>query len=291
MNSKCTIVTFYFNLKNLEDTTTSTRSPSFYLENGKHTLQINNPMVIFCDSITKPLIQEIRDKLTDKPTIYIEKNINDYDHYKMNYLTIKENRSNIGSYQNNNTRSTASYLLVTSFKIHALKIAKDRNDFNSTHFIWMDFGCGHVVYKPVIEDVERVLLNPRPKITCLYIHYRSSKFLENMVDAVNNGICGIAGTFFSVEKSYIDKLYTTFQSIFYEMLSKQIGHNEEQVLTYIYDRYPELFTLYYGDYYSTICNYHQTIKDHYAVKEFFINNALNAGREDLANDALRSLSY
>lgn len=288
MNSKCTIVTFYFNLKNLEDTTITTRPPSFYLENGKHTLQINNPMVIFCDSITKPLIQEIREKLTDNPTIYIEKNITDYDHYKMNYSTIKENRINMGTYQSKDNRSTASYLLVTSFKIQALKIAKDRNDFNSTHFIWMDFGCGHVVYKPVIEDVERVLLNPRPKITCLYIHYRSPKFLENMVDAVNKGICGIAGTFFSVEKLYIDKLYTTFQSIFYEMLFKQVGHNEEQVLTYIYNRYPELFTLYYGDYYSTICNYHQTIKDQNAVKQFFINNTFNAGREDLANNALLS---
>jgi hypothetical protein len=288
MNSKCTIVTFYFNLKNLEDTNIATRPPSFYLDNGKHTLQINNPMVIFCDSVTKPLIQEIREKLTDSQTIYIEKNITDYDHYKMNYLTIKENRNNLGTYQSKDNRSTASYLLVTTFKIQALKIAKDRNDFNSTHFIWMDFGCGHVVYKPVIEDVERVLLNPRPKITCLYIHYRSPKFLENMIDAVNKGICGIAGTFFSVEKSYIDKLYTTFQSIFYEMLSKKIGHNEEQVLTYIYDRYPELFTLYYGDYYSTICNYHKTIRDQGAVKEFFINNALNANREDLANQALIS---
>jgi hypothetical protein len=283
-----TIVTFYFNLKNLEDTNIATRPPSFYLDNGKHTLQINNPMVIFCDSVTKPLIQEIREKFTDSQTIYIEKNINDYDHYKMNYLTIKENRNNLGTYQSKDNRSTASYLLVTTFKIHALKIAKDRNDFNSTHFIWMDFGCGHVVYKPVIEDVERVLLNPRPKITCLYIHYRSPKFLENMIDAVNNGICGIAGTFFSVETSYIDKLYTTFQNIFYEMLSKKIGHNEEQVLTYIYDRYPDLFTLYYGDYYSTICNYHKTIRDQDAVKQFFINNALNANREDLVNQALIS---
>lgn len=288
MNSKCTIVTFYFNLSNLEDSTMATRPLSFYLENGKHTLQINNPMVIFCDSITKPLIQEIREKLTDNQTIYIEKNITDYDHYKMNYSTIKENRINMGTYQSKDSRSTASYLLVTTFKIHALKIAKDQNYFNSTYFIWMDFGCGHVVYKPVIEDVERVILNPRPKITCLYIHYRSSTFLENMVDAVNNGICGIAGTFFSVEKSYVDKLYTTFQSIFYEMLFKQVGHNEEQVLTYIYNRYPELFTLYYGDYYSTICNYHQTIKDHNIVKEFFINNTLDAGREDLANNAILS---
>ena len=52
-----TIVTFYFNLKNLEDSTEITRDPSYYLEYGKHTLQINNPMVIFCDSVTKPLIQ------------------------------------------------------------------------------------------------------------------------------------------------------------------------------------------------------------------------------------------
>jgi hypothetical protein len=113
MNSKCTIVTFYFNLKNLEDTNTSTRPPSFYLDNGKHTLQINNPMVIFCDSVTKPLIQQIREELTKSPTIYIEKNIIEYDHYKMNYLTIKENRTSIGSYQDKNNRSTASYLSVS----------------------------------------------------------------------------------------------------------------------------------------------------------------------------------
>jgi hypothetical protein len=149
----------------------------------------------------------------------------------------------------------------------------------------MDFGCGHVVYKPVIDDVERVLINPKPKITCLYIHYRSSKFLENMVDAVNNGICGIAGTFFSVEKSYIDKLYTTFQSIFYEMLSKQIGHNEEQVLTYIYDRYPELFTLYYGDYYSVITNYHNPVRDWHTIRWCFIDQAIIYNRLDLAKDA------
>lgn len=129
MNSKCTIVTFYFNLSNLEDSTMATRPLSFYLENGKHTLQINNPMVIFCDSITKPLIQEIREKLTDNQTIYIEKNITDYDHYKMNYSTIKENRVNMGTYQSKDSRSTASYLLVTTFKIHALKIAKDQNYF------------------------------------------------------------------------------------------------------------------------------------------------------------------
>jgi hypothetical protein len=282
-----TIVTFYFNLKNLEDSTEITRDPSYYLQYGKHTLQINNPMVIFCDSVTKPLIQEIREELTNAPTIYIEKNIIEYDHYKMNYLTVKENRLSTGTYQDA-TRSTISYLLVTTFKVHALKIAKDRNDFNSTHYIWMDFGCGHVVYDTVKEDVEKVLLNLRPKITCLYIHYRSPEFLKNMTYAVNTGICGIAGTFFTVEKSYIDKFFTAWQNIFYEFLYNKVGHADEQVFTYVYDRHPELFTLYYGDYYSTICNYHKTIKDHDAVHEFFIKNARNVGRNDLVNDAIIS---
>jgi hypothetical protein len=284
-----TIVTFYFNLKNLEDSNHGTRDVSFYLENGKHTLQINNPMVIFCDDVTRPVIQKIREELTSAPTMYIEKNIDEYDHYWMNYSTIKKNRKDTRTYLDPTSRSTISYLLLCTFKIHALKIAKERNDFDSTHFIWMDFGCGHVVYRPVDVAVSRVLAAPRDKVACLYIHYRSRESLKDMESSVTRGICGIAGTFFSVETGYIDRLFTVMQTIFYEMLAKKIGHNDEQILTYAYDRYPELFSLYYGDYYSTISNYHTSIEDHASIKKLFIKPAIAAGRVDLAKQAINSM--
>jgi hypothetical protein len=74
-------------------------------------------------------------------------------------------------------------------------------------------------------------------------------------------------------------------SVFYEQLGKGVGHCEEQVLTQCYSRYPELFCLYYGDYYSAATNYHYIKRDYYAVKYYFIEKALNDDCKNIAKDA------
>ena len=281
--SSTTIVTMYFNLKGLKDSSAETRPLEFYLKNGTGTLKINNPMIIFCDSVTKPYIKKIREELTEAPTIYIERDINSYDYYKLNWSIINENRKKAGTYKN--SRNTASYFLLTMFKILAMKLALDRNDFSSTHFLWVDFGCSHVIGDSLSDDVQKILLNPKPKIAVLYIHYRSHNELNNMVKICNDGTCGIAAGVFSAEAAYINRFYSCVWSIFYEKLSKGIGHTEETILTYCYDRHPELFTLSFGDYYSLASNYHTVKKDYFSVKYHFISNALNAGCLELAKEA------
>ena len=283
--TKCTIVTFFFNLKDLKDTSPGTRPAEFYLKNGRHTLQIDNPMIIFCDSDTKGLIKNLREELSDSPTIYVEKNISAYEHYKFNWPLVNENRNKSAYYKDPSSRVTASYLLTTTFKILALKIAKDRNDFKSSHFIWVDFGGGHVLGPTLKEDVSLILANPKEKVAIMYIHYRLRNVINNMIDYCNNGYCGLAGTVFSVEKSYMDNFYSLMMSIFYEQLSLGVGHCEEQVLTYCYHRHPELFNLHYGDYYSAASNYHYVKKDYDSVKQFFIKNTIDDGRQDLAKMA------
>ena len=283
----CTLLTMYFNLKELQDTSSGTRPIEFYLKNGRGTLGLKYPMIIFCDSTTKPLIQTLRDELvgTEAQTVYIERNISDYDYYKLNWSIIRANRSNSPAYQDPHNRNTASYFLMGMFKILALQIANQRNDFNSTHFMWVDFGCGHVIGPNVQKEATIVIEAPRPKVAICYIHYRSSDELKNMETICNAGTCGIATTVFTVEKSYINKLYSCMWAIFYEKLSKGIGHTDETVFTYCYDRHPELFSLYYGDYSSTLSNYHSITKDFHSVRYYFIENALNANRFDLAKVA------
>ena len=69
---KSTIVTMYFNLKDLKDSSPQTRPQSFYMENGRATLKLQNPMVIFCDSstyddikkISKHIVTEMNKELT-----------------------------------------------------------------------------------------------------------------------------------------------------------------------------------------------------------------------------------
>jgi hypothetical protein len=68
------------------------------------------------------------------------------------------------------------------------------------------------------------------------------------------------------------------------MLSKGVGHNEEACLAYLYDRYPEMFTLYYGDYYSSICNYHNIRMDYETIKRCFIEETMNNHNYKIAKE-------
>ena len=290
--SKPTIVTMYFNLKELPDTSKETRPIEFYLTNGRGTLQLEYPMVLFCDSVTKPLLKSLRDELVDPelvPTIYIERNLADYDFYKLSWPLITENRKKSNSYKNTNDRNTVSYLLVCMFKILAIQTASQRNDFGSYHYFWMDFGCSHVAKNDMREASIKMLEKPNPKVSLLYVNYRSKQTLSDIVRVVNAGTCGMAGTIFSAQKEYIPQLCSYMWSIFYEMIALGIGHTDEQVFTYCYDRHPEIFTIYYGDYYSVIKNYHHVTQDWHTVKWCFIQQALNAGRDDLAKDAAKSI--
>jgi hypothetical protein len=272
MSSHTTVVTMFFNLKKLPDATQSTRPLDFYVKNGKPTLDLPYPMVIFCDAETRPFLEAGR----KHPTVYIEKEITEYEFYRMLWPIIVENRKTRPS---PDPRNTASFLLTMMFKFQGMYLAKDT--FPGTHLAWVDFGSSHIA-RSFSTAVPEMLERPNPKLSCCYIHYRSHDEMYPM-DARNGlaGCCGIAATVFTIEKSYVNRVYTAAFSILLELISHGLGHAEEQVFTYLYNKHPELFTLYFGDYYSSITNYHSNVEDHYAVRTHFIENARRAGRLDL----------
>jgi hypothetical protein len=246
-------------------------------------------MVIFCDSSTVDIIKEIRDKEVGNSaqTEYIVKNIAEYDFYKLHYDNIVNNRKTYST--GDHGRVTASYFLTTTFKNIALYMAKQKNFFNSTHYAWVDFGCNHML-RSLAEHAPLMLSNPKPKITICYIHYRGHNQLYPIKNFLSNGgPCAIATTAYTVEASYIDKLYNTVMNVFHEQLFEGYGHADEQVMTYCYDKHPEIFNLYYGDYYSIFTNYHKPNEDQHAIYQYFIRHALECGRNDLAIDAANSI--
>ena len=279
---KSTAVTFYFNLKDLPDATDAVRPQSFYMEKGKETLRLQNPMVIFCDESTYPMIKSMRDELvTDSSlTEYIIKSFTDYDFYKDQYPIIRKNREGVPCYIND--RNTSSYFLLCMFKILAIQIAYQKNFFKTPFYNWIDFGGSHVM-RDFVTAATKSLQNPNPKISMCYIHYRSrSELQDRLQHRIQGGYCGIAGTSFSVEADYVSRFYNGCLSIFHEMLFQGIGHADEQVFNYFYDRYPDLCTIYYGDYYSILTNYHAPVEDYPSIRHFFINEAIHKGRRDLA---------
>jgi hypothetical protein len=288
MASGCVGVSMFFNLKPLGDSNEAVRPSEFYEKNCRATLSIKSPLVLFCDSVTRKWIQPLRSKLSDAPTYYIEKPLQEYDFYALNHPIIVANRKDKSLYQDPSNRNTPSYFLTCMFKVVALKLASEIVP-DASHYAWIDFGCQHVVWEAE-SRLETVLNSPRPKVAMTYIHYRSNNFINNVERCLwSQGVCSLAGTVYTVEKAYVNVFYSRCLSVFYEQLSLTVGHNDEQVYMYVYDRFPELFTLVYGDYYSVVSNYHGPVRDYHTIKHCFINTAIAAGRRDLASDCAIAL--
>jgi hypothetical protein len=277
--------TMFFDLKSLPDDTSShTRPAEFYVKHGEVTLSQNVPMVILCDSVTRAWIEPLRARLSSCPTVYIEKPLYEYDHYRLNYDIVKANR--VGKIEDKDTRATISYFLTMIMKLHAIKIAHGVFP-SATHYFWLDFGCSHIADK-ASEFLPKILVDPNPKVSCAYIHYRSTEELKCMEQFLRRmNPCGIAATIFSVERDYVYLFYTRAMSLFYEFMARGVGYTDEGILTYMYDRFPEMFHLYYGDYYSVVCNYKYVCRDYPSIKHYYINNCLRHKKLGNVKDCAR----
>jgi hypothetical protein len=285
-----TVVTMFFDLKRMSDASPSTRPMDFYVKNGVTTLKLPYPMVIFCDEETRPYLEAIREAEvpgTVAPTAYVVKRLEHYDYYQHSWPIIAANRLARGGPVDD--RNTASYFLLTMFKALALLIAHQRADFGTPYFAWVDLGCGHMCRK-VAEYAPAMLERPYDAIACCYIHYRGHDELVIMEEYMRyGGPCGIAATAFTVPATMVVRFYTAMFQIFYEKLGRGVGHTEETVMAYVYDRHPEWFVLFYGDYASIFTNYHVPREDVFSVVHFFIQQAEQKKRLDLAQTAARAL--
>jgi len=282
MVSKTTVVTMYFNIKDLPDTNESVRPKSFYMEKGRATLSLNAPMIIFCDDTCYEDIKTIRNAAipyADAITTYVIKPIAEYDFYKHSFPIIQKNR--IGNEIYNNNRNTSSYFVLCMFKILGLFLAKQLNPYKTPFYMWIDFGGSHIM-RSFSEYAPQIINNPHPKISFCYIHYRDKEDLSSVHTRFNLGYCGVAAGAITAEAEYIDQFYNGAMSIFHEMLLHKMGHGEEQVIAYFHYRYPELCTIYNGDYYSILTNYHGIRDDYSTIKRCFIIQALVKERRDIA---------
>ena len=272
---KTCIVTMFFNLAKSPDATNATRPLEFYLRHGAPTLNLPYEMVIFCDEETKPLIEFMRG---DYPTTYIVKSIFEYDHVKQWLPIVRSGRL---ERPRADPRNTPSFFAVTSFKPMALHLAKQQVVADT--YMWLDFGASHIA-RGIPDAVQRIVEHPRPKITLCYIHYRSKAELYPMTKFLaNDGPCGVAATAFTVQSDYVERFFLSMMSVCYEQVALGVAHNEEQAMIYVYDRNPEWFSLYFGDYQSTLTNYHKSVEDHPIIQHCFLANAQSDGRQDLVN--------
>ena len=125
-----TIVTGYFQLEK------SKASHDIYMGWMKNMLDINNPMIIFCDEQNINIIRELRKEKTEK-TLIILTNFKDFYSYK--YINNFIQNQQIDTEAN---RGHNAYLyMIWAEKSNFLKRAIELNPFETDYFLWVDIGC------------------------------------------------------------------------------------------------------------------------------------------------------
>ena len=114
------------------------KSKSWYLEKGRFLLEVDANLVFFTNKENYDEIVKIRSDLGYKDkTIVVACPLSSFSLYKYKEK-ITENRKGNSLYYN--SRNTPDYFILVSSKLEMMKISIEGNYFNSTHYIWIDFG-------------------------------------------------------------------------------------------------------------------------------------------------------
>lgn len=124
-----TIVTCYFKLD------VSKASHELYSEWMKNMLANNNPMVIFCDHHSAPVIKELRPNNDNTKIIVMSYE----DFYCYKYVTVFVQHTRIDPEKR--VGHSIPLYLIWNEKSNFLKRAVELNPFSTDYFLWVDIGC------------------------------------------------------------------------------------------------------------------------------------------------------
>ena len=125
------------------------------------------------------------------------------------------------------------------------------NPFNSSHFIWMDFGLNHVALNT--EKIHDWIHKIPDKIKQLCIN----PYIENVEDKYmfQNIYHHTAGGLFSGSKENLLSYSDLFQKKTQQIYDEGWYQLDEAVMTIVQKENPKIFDLFYGDYQGIVSNY------------------------------------
>lgn len=225
------------------------RTIESYYQYGKLVLQSTTPKIIFLDE--KMYNLAIKD-YNNKNTLLIQ--YNKLDSYLYNYI---DKLNNFKLNTDNNAKDTIEYMFTMCNKTEWIKKAIDIDIFNSTNFIWIDFGIKHVCScsdEEFIEKINKLNLKIYDKIRIGNIWNLSVQYNYDILKQITWYFAG--GVFGGDKKSL---LY--FADLMKEQCIDIMSiHNtitwEVNIWYILYTKYPELFEPYK-------CNHCNTIIDNY----------------------------
>ena len=146
MNSEVTLVSAYItNINSRKD-----RSTEKYIEYGKILLQTKIPKIIFIDEIIFDELKEYSNELTHLIPIKKE---------SIYFYEFKDLLTNFKINSTSPEKDTIEYMFTMCSKTEWITKAIEINFFNTSNFIWVDFGIKHVFNcenNEFIKKIERL---------------------------------------------------------------------------------------------------------------------------------------
>lgn len=262
IKSEPTIVTMLYNIREKENNCSGyigNRTIDKYLNYSKEfILRLPYSLIIFADDdFVIEAIKEEREKLNllEKTVIYKKPLEETYFYKDLHLLTELQTKFHI--FNGIINHETPLYIILTNNKFDFMETAIDNNPFQSSHFIWIDFGINHVAENTncihdwiheIPDKIKQMCINP-------YLENVSDKqMFQNIYHHMAGGLfSGSADNLLTYSRLFKEKTKQIYQEDWYQL--------EEAVMTIIQRENPELFDLYYGDYQGIISNYNYPINN------------------------------
>ena len=248
-----TIITTFYDINNIK------RGKNVYLElANKFILKLPYNLIIFTDDDEViSYINTVRSKYNYSDNTYIY-NLPFVDTYFYKYKeTIEILQTKYTIINGHLDHETPLYIILNNNKFDFVDRSILLNPFNSTHFIWMDFGINHVARNT--EKIHEWILNIPDKIKQLCIN----PFIElgeykHIFQYIYHHT---AGGLFSGSANNMQKYSYLFKILIDKIYNEGWYQIDEAIMTIVQRENPELFDLYYGDYQGIISNYLEPINN------------------------------
>lgn len=274
LDSNITIVTFYFDLYEREESRNKSKSRD-YMDVGKYVLDLDVNMFIFVDPKFVADVWKRRSKFISKTFIYPIEFENTPYYSKRVYIEkmFAKGKRPKGT---NTVTDSPLYLILTWTKMWAISTAIEINLFNTSSFFWLDFGLFHLWEDKVSatnnlkQSISIVASEPKIRICIIKEDANDTNTYYSRI----RQLC--AGGYFGGSKEYLKTFLTKFKEELEVSLSCYPSL-EEAIIYRIYYQNKDLFNVKYGDYcdlvslnkpnytsliiFARIINFHRKNKD------------------------------
>jgi hypothetical protein len=254
-NKYPTIVTMLYDIRSMENNKIErNRKLESYIDfSKKFLLKLPYPIVFFIDDNceTYDAIYNARKELglLDNTYIYV---CDFKTTYFYKYLTKLEKLQTQFHIKNGEIEhETPLYVILNNNKFDCIEKTIQLNPFNSSHFIWMDFGINHVAldtdrihewFCKVPDKIKQLCINP-------YVENIQPK---NYFELIYHNM---AGGLFSGSKENMLLYADLFKAKTEQIYNEGWYQIDEAVMTMVHRENPDLFDLFYGDYQGIVSNY------------------------------------